>query len=271
LACVDHFSRFVVLAPLKTKQAEEVAHSLVQNLFMIFDTPRTLISDNGGEFINAILSEVCKIFKVNKINVTPYHPQSNGLVERCNRKILEILRHVVAQPLKDTWEDWLAFVAASINGSINSSTDKSPHYIIFGKDKTLPYDILLAEDSPCYNIDNYAIKQSQVFRAIHKVVRENLQASRLEMIAKQHMTAKDRRFAIGDKVMIKTPERHSKLDPKFKGPYIITSLEQCNKVKIKCVTSSAESVVHVDRLKLISGPEPKKVTHKYFLRSANKK
>ncbi len=57
-------------------------------------------------------------------------------------RILEILRHVVGK-LHQSWEDWLPHVAASINESVNSSTGKTPHYIVFGEDKRLPYDIHL--------------------------------------------------------------------------------------------------------------------------------
>ena len=64
-----------------------------------------------------------------------YHPASNGLVERANRKILEILRPVVSG-LQDNWEDWLPNVAASINGSNCESTEQIHHYILFGMEKT---------------------------------------------------------------------------------------------------------------------------------------
>ncbi len=60
-----------------------------------------------------------------------YHPASNGLVERANRKIFDVLLPVV-YGLQHTWEDWLAYVAGSINSRVCESTGQSPHYIIFG-------------------------------------------------------------------------------------------------------------------------------------------
>ncbi len=59
LVCVDHFSRFVILAPLPNKTAEAVPHALISNLFCPYSTPRVLLSDNGAEFRNALLEEIC--------------------------------------------------------------------------------------------------------------------------------------------------------------------------------------------------------------------
>ncbi len=52
LVCVDHFSRFVVLAPLRNKSAVTVAHAFVPHLICPYTTPRVLLSDNGTEFKN---------------------------------------------------------------------------------------------------------------------------------------------------------------------------------------------------------------------------
>ncbi len=92
LVCVDHFSRFVIWIPLPNKTAEAVAHALISNLFCPYFTPRVLLSDNGAEFRNALLEEISKQFNIKQTFTVTYHPSSNGLVERANRKILDVLR-----------------------------------------------------------------------------------------------------------------------------------------------------------------------------------
>ncbi len=129
LVCADHFSRFTVLAPLPNESATTVAHAIVSYLTCPYTTPHVLLSDNGTEFKNQVLREICTRFNIQQTFITSHHPASNGLVERPNRKILEILRHLAGH-LQETWEDWLSHVAASINGSVNSSTGKTPHYIL---------------------------------------------------------------------------------------------------------------------------------------------
>ncbi len=98
--CVDYLSRYVVLAPLKDKTAKSVAHALIAHIFCPYSAPRVLLSDNGAEFRNTLLEEISQQFWVKQCFTVTYHPTSNGLVERANRKILEVLRPVVGELLE---------------------------------------------------------------------------------------------------------------------------------------------------------------------------
>ena len=253
LVCVDYFSRFVVLAPLQNKSANAVAHALVTHLLCPYTTPSVLLSDNGTEFKNEILHNICKQYNITQTFVAVQHPASNGLVERANKKILDVLRHVVSQ-LNDSWQDWLPHVAASINGSVNASTGKTPHYIIYGTEKRLPYDLLLQPRVPVYSIEDYAKNQLKAFQIIHESVRRNLQASRTEMIQRQHMSATPVTLQVNDVVYKSTSERQSKLHPKFTGPYRVVEKLHGNKFKILCPETNTSEVVHVDRLKKSNVP-----------------
>ncbi len=117
--------------------------------------PRVLLSDNGAEFRNKVLAEICRQFGITQTLTVAYHPASNGLVERTNRKILEVLRPIVGR-LLGTWEDWLPQVAATINSSVCKSTGQSPHYIVYGVSKRLPHDLLSSQQPLVYDADAYA-------------------------------------------------------------------------------------------------------------------
>ncbi len=94
LVCIDHLSRFTVLVPLPNKSAATVGHALVSHLICPYTTPRVLLSDNGTEFKNQILQNICTQFNLQQTFITTHHPASNGLVERTNKTILEVLRHL---------------------------------------------------------------------------------------------------------------------------------------------------------------------------------
>ncbi len=66
-------------------------------------SPRNL---SFSEENNILLQEICNQFEINHTFTVAYHPASNGLVERANLKILEVLRPVVGSVLH-SWEDWL--------------------------------------------------------------------------------------------------------------------------------------------------------------------
>ena len=250
LVAVDYFSKYAILVPLAQKTADVVAKALVDNVFCKYNIPKTLLSDNGTEFKNEVVENVCKIYKIDQCFTTAYHPQGNGLVERTNRKILEVLRPLVGQ-MQDTWEDWLPQVQASINGSINAATTKTPHYIVFGQDLRLPYDILNGSPPPLYNVEDYAQRHAKVFHQVHSQVRKHLKSSRAEIMAKQHRRAKPLRAKQGDVVMKRPPFRNSKLDPKFEGPLVVAEVLGNNKYKVIDPKNDSCDVVHADRLRRV--------------------
>ncbi len=197
MVCLDHLSRYVVLAPVKDKSAKSVAHALITYLICPFSTPRVLLSDNGTEFRNQLLEDIWKPFGIKQCFTVGYHPANNGLVERANRKKLDVLRPVVSG-LQHTWEDWLAYVAANTNSHVCESTGQSPHYIIFGVEKRLPYDLLSSSHSRVYNVDDYTKSQLKVFSDIHSNVRERLQETSEAMCLQKHKRAAPVSLKLGD-------------------------------------------------------------------------
>ncbi len=195
------------------------------SLICPYSAPRVLLSDNGAEFRNTFLEEISQQFGVKQCFTLIYHPASNGPVERANRKIMEALRPVVGE-LLETWEDWLSQVAASINSSVCASTGQSPHFILFGVDKRLPYELLSSTHSPVYNAEDYVKCHLKVFSDIYKSVRSKLQATNTAMCAIQHKRPEPVTLQVGDFVKVQVPGRESKLSRKFLRPHsVIHKLE----------------------------------------------
>lgn len=77
----DYMTKFVLLRPLKYKRAEEVTYVLL-GIFTTFGAPCILQSDNGREFVNRIIEELCSMWSELKIvHGKPRHSQSQGSVE----------------------------------------------------------------------------------------------------------------------------------------------------------------------------------------------
>ncbi len=138
-------------------------------------------------------------------------------MERSNRKILDVLRPVVSG-LQHTWEDWLAIVAASINSLVCESTGQSLHYTIFRVEKRFPNDLLSSSHSRVYNVDDYAKSQLKLFSDIHSNVRKRLQETSGAMCLQQHKRAAPVSLKVSDFLMLRVPEKKSKLSPKFVSP-----------------------------------------------------
>ena len=247
---IDSFSRFSILVPLKHKSAQSVAQAFIDEVICRYASPRVLLSDNGSEFNNDILRAVCDAFQIRKCNIVPYAPQANGKVERANRRILDILRHLTNS--SSSWDTWIPQVACSLNSAIHSSSNESPHFILFGTDKRLPYEFLLTDPRPLYNVDDYVRNRVAEFQKIHQYIHDRLTVSQSEMLRKQHQRAVPHDVSVGDIVFHRVHDRHSKLDPQFDGPFRVIESLHGHKVRILNLKSREERVVHIDHLKRVN-------------------
>ena len=106
LVVADYFTRYMEAFPLPNQEATTVARKLVDEIFLRFSTPEQLHSDQGRQFEGQLITEVCKLLNINKTRTTPYHPQWDGLVERFNRTLLNML----ATCAKDHPFDWEHYI-----------------------------------------------------------------------------------------------------------------------------------------------------------------
>ena len=59
---------------------------LYNEFFLVFGSPRQLMSDQVSEFTGQVISELCDLQGITKIRMLPYHPQTNGTIERVTQK-----------------------------------------------------------------------------------------------------------------------------------------------------------------------------------------
>ena len=85
LTACDSFTRFVVAVPLRNKTAVSAAQALVREVFLKLGTPFQILTDLGGEFLNELWKEMCKLLGITRLRTTAYCPSTNGKVERWHR------------------------------------------------------------------------------------------------------------------------------------------------------------------------------------------
>ena len=122
------------------QEATTVTTKLVDEFFCRFSIPEQIHSDQGKQFESDIIAEICKLLKSNKTRTTPYHPQSDGLVERYNRTLVNMLATCAEHPFM--WEEHVKKVCMAYNSSIQSSTIYSPFFLMFGRKPRLPVDVM---------------------------------------------------------------------------------------------------------------------------------
>ena len=89
LTVMDMLTGFVFCTPLKSKKAEEVIQTYLNEVYFRFGGSRKILSVNGMEFKNRMLEEVAKKLDCEfRAYSPPYRPQSNGKIE-CFHKFLK--------------------------------------------------------------------------------------------------------------------------------------------------------------------------------------
>ena len=102
-----------------------------------------------------------------KTKTTPYHPRSDGLVERFNRTLLAMLAMFVSRE-HDNWDDLLAFMMLAYNTTVHTTTGFTPYRLVFGEECNLPGNLVhreLRPDPPPGDPGTYA---SWVQQALHE-------------------------------------------------------------------------------------------------------
>jgi hypothetical protein len=84
---------------------------------------------------------MCNILGIQKTSTTPYHPQSDGMIERHNRTLQNSLAMMVKKNQKD-WDLKLPFAMFVYHTSVHETIKNSPYYMCFGREVTLPIDVM---------------------------------------------------------------------------------------------------------------------------------
>ena len=71
----------------------------------------------------------------------PYHPQTNGLVEKSHQTIMHMIRKL-GEDKKVDWPSHLAKIAHTYNATQSTFTRNSPHYLMFGRWPRLPVNFV---------------------------------------------------------------------------------------------------------------------------------
>ena len=102
LVCVDHFTSWVEAAPMKTVSAKEIAEVFFRIIISRHSCPEKVLTDQGRQLVGHVLTDLCRLFNIEKLETTAYHQQANGKAE----KFIKFLTDSLAIPLKKDQSNW---------------------------------------------------------------------------------------------------------------------------------------------------------------------
>ena len=140
LVICDYAARYPEAVPMKNVDAGSVAEELIE-VFSRVGVPQEILTDQGTNFTSKLLTELYKMLHVQPIRTTPYHPQTDGLVECFNQTLKMMLRKTVMKEGLD-WDKMLPYILFAYRKVPQASTGFSPFELLYGHQVRGPLDIL---------------------------------------------------------------------------------------------------------------------------------
>jgi len=244
----DDLSKYVVAAPIGKQDAEPLARAFVEKTVLTYGTPQTLQTDQGANFVSEVFRNTCKILKINKIQSTEFHPESQGSIERSHRVLAEYLRHYVSED-QANWDSWVPFATYVYNITEHSATGFTPFELLFGRPSTLP-SALKKPSELQYNYDDYASELKGRLQTVHQHAHKNSVESKGKSKEHYDKIAGPTKPQVGDKDLrfeeTVRRGRSRKLCAQWVAPYTITDID---KVNVTIARGRKSTKVNLNRLK----------------------
>ena len=237
--CLHSQYPFAEMLPDKTSVS--VVDKLA-NILMQLAHPIEIVCDNGPEFTSQHFKEYCRQRHLRIIYTAPYHPQSNGVLERFHRYLNAVVRRtawLATNP--DMWPAIRAAVEA-YRKTPHSSAGESPTF-------------LFNRQEPLYSIDHLLPTCSREFwdsegnqwnlaelKVAHGIARKNVALQRLRNARAGPARSE---IKVGNRVYVKKHGTRNKLDLVWEPGFRVTGLPTSRQVEVED-TSTGQSKKRLD-------------------------
>ena len=99
---LDYLTKWAEVFPASDQTAQTVAKLFVEGVMCRHGAPQEILSDRDPSFLSEFFLEVCRLLEVKKVNTLEYHPQTDGLVERFNATLTDM----IAKTTEKHGHDW---------------------------------------------------------------------------------------------------------------------------------------------------------------------
>lgn len=262
LVLLDYATRYPEAIPLRTATGKAVA----KELFLLCSRvgiPEEILTDQGSCFMSNVMKAFCQLLKVKQIRTSVYHPQTDGLVERFNKTLKQMLRKMIETDGKD-WDQLLPYLLFAIREVPQASTGFSPFELLYGRRPRGLLDLAKEawEEQPTRHttIVEHVEKMHQRMSQLWPMVRDHMHKAQEEQARLYNRGAQVREFSPGDKVLVLIPTHECKFLAKWHGPYEVVERTGPVNYRVRQVGRRHSSqIYHVNLLKRWYAPRQQEV------------
>ena len=237
LVCVDMFTKWLEVVPLKRHDSASVAAAFT-SLCLKFGPPAVIRCDNGTEFVNSVVGALFRLFGVRVQHGAVRHPQSQGGVERANRTLLTLIRKTTEE--SDDWKSAIEILVYNYRIRPHSSTRISPMEAMFG---WTPRSLLVEKPVAEVSLSAWVDKLRRRMAQVRDYLDEELATH--DFIEKPGTCP----YEVGDYVMLRRPERRQKMRSPYERGWSVESVVAPSTVSIKSRRGGSK-IVNVELLKM---------------------
>lgn len=251
----DYCTRTVIAKATPNGTAAEAARFFLHDVILRYSAPREIVTDRGTEFCNELFKSITDFWSAIHRRTTAYHPRTNGLTERFNKTLADMMSHYVSED-HDDWDRFLPFLVNAYNSSTHDTLGYAPAELLFGftPDEVadvafeLPGGIPNSSKSPMHEIIQYR-QRARDIAAERLNKSQNTSAARYD--PKRRTT--DEVYKVGDLVWVKFPRRPSdgqakKLKYQYTGPYKLRCQTAANDFEVIDALGKSE-IINAERFK----------------------
>ena len=262
---MDRLTRWPEAFAVTNQRAKTIATLLMTEIIPRYGAPRTLLSDQGTNFLSKLCKKVYKLMKIHKLQTSAYFPSANGLVERFNHTIADMLSMYTRENQTD-WDLFIPWVLFAYRTAVNASTLFTPFYLLHGYEATYPSDIELRVAAETFSSkEEYAAVMSDRVEAAHRTAVANLIEIDGKLMERGTKLNELPQYNVGEWVLIYDPtgreKRSSKLLLRWTGPYQIVKRSSAVNYTVKIVTPTTKKQnrikkVHIYRMRRYNQRQP---------------
>ncbi|CAF1573296.1 unnamed protein product [Didymodactylos carnosus] len=217
ISITDIMSKFVIAKAVRDNSAKTAAEFLQQEVITKYGTPRCILTDNGSHFTAMMFNNLLKSIGATHLYSTPYHPQTNGQIERFNAT-MDAKIAVLANERKTNWHEQLSFVTFIYNTSVHATTKHIPFELMYGRKPVLPFDPQSSVVSTMER-DEYLQYAKDYISSLTQDMKRIVLNSQRKYKEKYDLNRSNPTYSIGDLVLVKTTAARNKFSVRNEGPF----------------------------------------------------
>lgn len=208
-------TRFVILRPLKDKRMVTIASALLE-VFGILGVPNIMQSDNGREFVNRLITQVCDMLLIAQRLILPYNPKANSGAETYVRLGKNKVLKLAAGNMKH-WDRFVPAAQLALNTRVCARHGSVPFELMYGR--SMQWNAKDVAEKPVMSADELQERFQQLYQVALPAIDESTRAANARAAkkwAKRHRVVQ----GIPDStyVMIENVGRKKKSEPRYTGP-----------------------------------------------------